>query len=303
LQIDRNINQPVNGTLPFPSLSPTSPILPCISVLICPPLGRITQRDSSGTSNYNALWVTANKRLSQGVQFNASYTWSHSIDVNSQNAQGIVVQDSNNIRGDRADSDFDARHRIVLNAIYDLPFKGNRAIAGWEFSTIVQLQSGNPFTIFANNPSGVTLANFNGVGNIRPDAGAPVTINPGSVTYFTATTCDPRVSASCAGANFILPVTFAPAAAAVHFGNVHRNSLVGPGFEDIDFSVLKTTKITERWSTQFRTEFFDLLNHPNFGQPGQTAGAAGFGVISNTRFPTGDSGSSRQIQFALKLIF
>jgi len=231
LEIDRNINQPVNGVLPFISLSPTSPVLPCTGPASCPLLGRIRMADSSGTSNYNALWVTANKRLSHGVQFNASYTWSHSIDVNSQNSQGIVVQDSNNIRGDRADSDFDARHRFVINAIYDLPWKGNRFKEGWEFSTIVQLQSGNPFTIFANNPSGVTLANFNGVGNIRPDAGAPISINPGSVTYFTAITCDPRVTAVCpAGTNFILPVNPVGSPAVVHFGNVHRNAFVGPGF-------------------------------------------------------------------------
>lgn len=298
LEIDRNINQPVNGVLPFSTLASTSPILPGA------PLGRVRMADSSATSNYNALWVSANKRLSHGVQFNASFTWSHSIDDNSQNSEGIVVQDSNNIRGDRADSDFDVRRRIVLNAIYDLPFTGNRAVQGWELSTIVQLQSGNPFTIFANNPSGVNLANFNGVGNIRPDAGAPVVVNPGNTRYFTAVTCDPRTTPVCpANTNFILPVSFAPGAAVVHFGNVHRNSLTGPGFANVDFSILKTTKITERLSTQFRTEFFDILNHPNFGQPASTAGIATFGVINSTRFPTGDSGSSRQIQFALKLIF
>ena len=78
-----------------------------------------------------------------------------------------------------------------------------------------------------------------------------------------------------------------------------------PGFVNTDFSVLKTTKITESVRVQFRAEFFDLFNHANFGQPGRVAqvGSTTFGVISNTRFATGDSGSSRQIQFALKLIF
>ncbi len=313
LEIDRNINQPVlvgNAFVnPVTALSAASPILPGAAV------GRIREADSSGTSNYNALWVTADKRFSRGLQFNASYTWSHSIDENSQNSEGLVVQNFNNIRGDRGDSDFDARHRIVLNGIYDFPFKANRVVAGWELSTIVQLQSGNPFTIFASNPvlgagpGTFNLAAINGVGGIRPDAGAPVTVHPGSVQYFTATYCDPlgtsaAAIATCANnPNFIAPVVAGQPANGLHFGNVARNSLVGPGFQNVDFSVLKTTKITERFSTQFRTEFFDLLNHPNFGQPGQTAGTASFGVISSTRFPTGDSGSSRQIQFALKLLF
>jgi hypothetical protein len=304
LEIDRNINQPVNGVLPFTALSASSSILPGRT------LGRIREADSSGTSNYNALWVTANKHLSRGIQFNASYTWSHSIDVNSQNSQGIVVQDSNNLLGDRGNSDFDARHRFVINGIWDLPFKGNRAIAGWELSTIVQLQSGNPFTIFANNPAGVTLSTFNGQGGaLRPDVGAPLVINPIRNQWFTATTCDPRGITAAAIAicnnnpNFILPVNGAPSPAAIHFGNLRRNAFVGPGFENIDFSILKTTKITERLNTQFRFEAFDLFNHPNLGQPGATAGAGGFGTITSTRFPAGDSGSSRQLQLALKLIF
>ena len=81
--------------------------------------------------------------------------------------------------------------------------------------------------------------------------------------------------------------------------------IIGPGFVNTDFSVLKTTKITESLRFQFRAEAFDVFNHANFGQPGRIAqvGSTTFGVISNTRFPTGDSGSSRQIQFALKLIF
>jgi hypothetical protein len=311
LEDDLNINQPVlvgNAFVqPVTALSGSSPILPGAA------LGRIRQADSNGTSNYNALWVTADKRMSHGLQFNASYTWSHSIDDNSQDSQGLVFQNYNNIAGDRANSDFDVRHRVVLNGIYDFPFRANRVVAGWELSTILQLQTGNPFTIFASNPvnaagGAINLAAINGVGSIRPDAGAPVTVSPGSVVYFTATYCDPLGSSAAAIAicsanpNFIAPVGAGPANG-LHFGNVARNSLVGPGFQNLDFSVLKTTKITERFSAQFRTEFFDLLNHPNFGQPGQTAGTATFGIISATRFPTGDSGSSRQIQFALKLLF
>jgi len=81
--------------------------------------------------------------------------------------------------------------------------------------------------------------------------------------------------------------------------------MLGPGFENLDFSLSKTTKITERLSHELRVESFDVLNHPNFANPGTTAqvNSTTFGVISATRGPTGDAGSSRQIQFAMKLIF
>ena len=82
-----------------------------------------------------------------------------------------------------------------------------------------------------------------------------------------------------------------------------RDAITGPGFLNTDFSVTKNTKVTERLNLQFRAEVFDLLNHPNMGNPVLTATSGSFGKIQSTRFPTGDFGSSRQMQFALKLIF
>jgi carboxypeptidase family protein len=305
LRISRNLNQFVNGVRPFARLSASSPILPSAAI------GNITQVDSGANSTYNALWVTADKRLAKGLQFNVSYTWSKSIDYNSLNSQGVVVQDSFNIRGDRGLSDFDARHRFVVSAIYELPFHGSRLVEGWQLSTITQLQSGNPVNILAGNPLAIpgtsfgtlNIASFTGVASLRPDVIGPISV-PGRVNqWFTATVCDPRNPNGCpAGSVFALPVG---PGNAFHFGNLGRNVIIGPGFVNTDFSVLKTTKITESLRVQFRAEAFDLFNHANFGQPGRVAqvGSTTFGVISNTRFPTGDSGSSRQIQFALKLIF
>jgi hypothetical protein len=87
------------------------------------------------------------------------------------------------------------------------------------------------------------------------------------------------------------------------FGSLGRNVVIGPGFSTVDFSVIKNTKLNETLRLQFRAEFFDIFNHANFGQPGNVVGSVSFGRITNTRFPTGDSGSSRQVQFALKLGF
>jgi hypothetical protein len=276
LEIDRNINQfGVLGTAssrPFTAISPTSAILPGVSLA-----NSLTERDSTGTSTYNALWVTANKRVSKGLQFNGSYTWSHSIDENSRNNQGIVVQDSTNIFSSVGNSDFDARHRFVMNAIYDLPFSGNRIVSGWELAPILSFQSGNPFNITVSSVA------VTGSGGLRPNITATPVVQGNPLTNWFS---NPSV--------FVAPGNA--------FGAVGRNSFVGPGFENVDLALIKNTKISERINFQIRMDAFDLLNHPNYGQPNGTVGP-NLGIITSTRFPTGDSGSSRQLQVAAKIKF
>ena len=266
----RNINQPVNGVRPYPALSQKSPILPGTT------LGNITEVGSSGNSSYNALWLTATRRLTNGWQFNASYTWSKSIDYTSFSTGGILVQNSYDLPSERGPSDFDARHRFVLSSIYDLPFKKNRLVSGWQFGVIVQSQSGNPFSVVTTNST------VNGVANtLRPDAHGPVTVF-GEVEQWFDTTA----------------ITAVP-----EFGNLGRNAIIGPTFNNTDVSVIKNTYIGEDLRVQFRAEVFDVFNHANFGRPGNTVGTPSFGRITSTRFPTGESGSSRQIQFAVKFGF
>jgi hypothetical protein len=317
LRLTRNLNQTflnaaLNPVRPFPTLSASSPIAPGL------PLLNITFREGTGVSNYNALWVTATKRLSRGLQFNASYTWSKSIDYNSQSSQGVTLQDSFNLRGDRGLSDFDARHRFVISGLYELPFRGNQLKEGWQLSFIMQSQSGNPVTLLAGNAGAIgaiPAANANsltGLATLRPDIVGPITISPTAATgvigvqWFPNLVCDPRPGGSCpAGAAVVLPVAFVGGKTIYHFGSIGRNTVPGPTFNNTDFSVIKRTKIGENKLIEFRAEVFDIFNHANFGQPGRTAqvGSTAFGVITNTRFPTGDSGSSRQIQFALKFKF
>jgi Carboxypeptidase regulatory-like domain/TonB dependent receptor len=285
---------------------------------IFPGFGNITEITSAGNSNYNALWITGNKRFGRGLQFNASYTLSKSIDYNSLNTQGVIVQDSFNLRGNRGLSDFDARNRFVANWIYELPFKGNRVIEGWQLAGISQWQSGNPINILAGNPVtlpgtlSTTVGRLTGNATIRPDVVGPVKVIGDPNQWFTNTVCDPRPGGNCpAGAVFVLPVS--PTLVSTpnglltiyHFGSLGRNTITGPSFSNTDFSILKNTTIFENIRMQFRAEFFDIFNHANFGQPNNMAvtGPSNFGVITNTRFPTGDSGSSRQVQFALKLLF
>ncbi len=272
LRISRNINQPVNGgARPLPSVSPTSPIRPGAGLL------NITQIEGTGNSSYNALWLTANKRFSRGLQFNASYTFSKSIDYNSLNSQGVIVQNSYDLLNSRGLSDFDARHRFVISGLYELPFHGNQLVEGWQLSAIVQSQSGNPVNIVVNNTT------FTGINNtLRPDVTGPISILGTPSRWFDI-------------APFVVPVG--------HFGSLGRNVVIGPGFNNTDFSVIKRTKLSESQLIEFRWEVFDAFNHANFGQPGRVVGSTNFGQITNTRFPTGDSGSSRQMQFALKYKF
>jgi hypothetical protein len=272
LRISRNINQPINGIRPYPTLSNSSPELPGAAI------GNITHIESSGNSSYNALWSTLTKRFSRGLQLNASYTWSKSIDYNSlsQPPTIVSVQDSYNLRNERGLSDFDARHRLVLSGIYQLPMKGNQLVSGWQLATIFQIQAGNPVNLVTTNSAVNGLAN-----TVRPDLVGSVETTDSVEQWFNV-------------------AAFAPVA---RFGNLGRNVVIGPGFNNVDFSVIKNTKLTEDASLQFRAEVFDVFNHASFGQPGRVVGSATFARITNTRFPTGDSGSSRQLQFALKLSY
>jgi len=270
LTLRRNINQPINGVRPFPTLSTSSPILPGVA------LGNITQAESTGVSSYNALWVAVNHHLLNGLEFNTSYTWSKSLDYNSRSLQDVVVQDSYNLRADRGLSDFDARHRFVVSAIYELPFHQNQLVEGWQLAAIVQAQSGNPVNIVTSDSTTTGIAN-----TVRPNVNGRVNI-VGSVEEWFDTASFTQVAG---------------------FGSFGRNVIIGPRFDNTDLSVSKTTHLSEQTQLEFRVEIFDLFNHANFGQPGNVVGTSGLGRITNTRFPTGEAGSSRQVQFAIKFLF
>jgi hypothetical protein len=270
LRISRNINQPIAGIRPFAALSSSSPILPGS------PLGNITQAESSGFSSYRAAWVSVTRRLSRGFQVDASYTWAKSLDTNSLNSSGFAVQDSYDLAGQYGLSDFDARHRFVLSATYAMPFTNHVLTRGWTVAAVVQSQSGNPVNIVTSNSS------LNGTPNtVRPDVTGPIRI-VGSVDQWF----DPSV--------FV---------AVNRFGNLGRNVVIGPAFHNTDLSVMKDARLFGRFGLQLRVDVFDLFNHPNFGPPGNIVGSPTFGQITRTRLPTGEAGSSRQIQLAARLSF
>jgi hypothetical protein len=309
-----NLNQftTPGGTIrPYPQLSAASPILPGAV------LGNITEQTSLGWSDYKGLWITVNRRLAHRLALQGSYTLSKSTDTNSYDGTGAgnngSLQDSTNLSGSVGPSDFDVRHRLALNASYELPFHGNRLKDGWQVVVVEQLQTGNPVNVITN------ISTITGVASVRPDligslpsiVGTPNLDKNGfpvSYQWFDGSTvCDPRVAAGAAGACTASSVFALPynAAGVAHFGNLGRNAIYGPGFGNTDLSFIKNLNLVGTTRAQFRVELFNLFNQANFGQPGRiaTVGSTSLGVISNTRFPTGDSGSARQIQFAVKFLF
>jgi hypothetical protein len=218
------------------------------------------------------------RRLSRGLQFSAGYTWSRSLDFNSLSSPpgAITVQNGYDIADSWGPSDFDARHRFVLRSVYELPFETHPVLRGWQVAAIMQLQSGSPVNIVTSNSSLTGVAN-----TVRPDVTGPIRII-GDISQWFDT-------------SVFVPVN--------GFGNLERNAVLGPRFDTLDASVSKRMSLTTRLRIQLQADIFNVLNHPNLGQPGRIVGSPNFGVITNTRFPPGDSGSSRQIQLGFKLLF
>jgi hypothetical protein len=270
LRISRNINAPVNGARPFPTVSMSSPILPGM------PLGNIIEVDSSGFSSYNGAWIAVTKRLSRGLQLDASYTRSKSLDTNSLNSNGFMVQNPNDIASDYGLSDFDARNRFVLSGSYSSPFRTHLLTRDWQVAAVAQSQSGNPVNIVTSTSA------VNGLPiTVRPDVVGAIRM-VGSVNEWF----DPSAFVAVSG-----------------FGNLGRNVVIGPGFNNVDLSVSREIQPAGNTRLQFRVDVFDLFNHPNFGSPGNIVGSPSFGVITRTRLPTGEAGSSRQIQLAVRFVF
>jgi len=245
----------------------------------------------NGISNYDALTTKVTRRFSKGFQALFAYTYGKVLDWNGGDSDFVaLVQNDNNARADYGTADISIKQRLVLTPIWQLPFgKGQRffnsggpvnAVAGgWEVSGIVTFQSGFPFTVTANQ-------DFSNTGSLspRPDrtcngAGAQTVAN-----WFN-TSCFTTDALSQALAN-----------GTPRFGNSGKNILYGPGIQQWDVSLIKRNPITEKLNLEFRAEFFNLFNHPNFGTPGTTIGSSTAGQITS-------AGAPRDIQFGLKLKF
>jgi hypothetical protein len=307
LLIRTNENQasgPVGSLHPYQTLSSTSPIDPGVAIA-----SNITEVNSISSSNYNGMWAVLSKNMSHGLYVSANYEWTKSMDINSLGSQGgLNLQDSNNPRGNYGLSDFDTRNHFAGTAIYDFPFKSNRWVSGYQLATIIQYQTGNPVNITASSSS------YNGVtGLVRPNLIGPVARHKSqgaiaNVTYLPQSLVCPigPTLAVPAGCSLQIQATQATPTSTIIYtgiGNIERNGGTGPGFADVDLSGQKETRIFESLTFTLRADAFDILNHPNFGQPSGNTQSSTFGQISATRFATSDGGSSRQLQLSGKFTF
>jgi hypothetical protein len=303
----------------------------------------------SGDSIYHALEVGVTKRASHGLQFQSSYTYSKLIDdgdgqAPSQTTSTTPIEISVlDLRLDRGLASFDARHNYRFNTIYNLPTTNasnsivRGALNGWWAAAIFSAQSGTPFSPSVSNDRSRSSGTNNLSDLTRPDW-APGR-NPYNATHGVSSGCalsGTGIAPIAAGTPLGGPsLYFDPCAfvlAPVGFmGNVGRNSLIGPGLLDLDFSLVKDTSVKwlgEAGKVEFRAEFFNIMNHPNFAQPGRTvftgsttgtgctvsagcpdnteARQSAAGIITSTASGTTQTqaaGNSRQIQFGLKVVF
>ncbi|MBI3952171.1 MAG: TonB-dependent receptor [Acidobacteria bacterium] len=288
-----NLNQ-AGGVTPFTCGTP----VPCFSTN--KNLFGMVEVQSSANSHYDSLQASVTKRLSRGLQFLASYTFSKSIDNYSgdlTNELTILPGDQQNFRSHRALSNFDRTHRFVYSFVYDLPqcYSGDSAVARhllntWQIAGIATLQSGLPVTIF----EAVGSAVFNRV-NFKPGFAGSLE-QPGSVHEKLTQFFNTGVLASAQRTLAGMPNPFFDPNAP--FGNSGRNILRGPDQRNLDFSLVKFIPVTEGVDAEFRTEFFNIFNTVNFALPNANiAVPATFGRITAT------SAGPRIIQFALKLNF
>jgi len=260
---------------------------------------------SEGDSFYHALQVDLNHRFSRGLSFRGVYTFSKTLDdgdsLNATTSGGGPALASNpfNLRTDWGLATFDVRHIAVISGTYTLPIGhgkrflgdlggfGNAAASGWTVNSIVTLQSGFPFTPqLSYNPSN----NGDTRNPVRPFANPAFT---GPVILGTpAKWFDPNA--------FLAPAN-TPANAGF-YGNLGRNTLIGPGLATWDFSVLKDTRIREQLNFQFRAEIFNILNRANFNQPNAVVFTPS-GVSPTAGVITSTTTTARQVQFGLKLLW
>lgn len=271
-----DLNQAILGTAPLQSRRPY------------PTIGTDVTLESNANSEYDALIARFERRFSSGMTFLASYTWSHSLDdFSNSNPNGQSAQASYDLAAEHASSDFDARQRLAVTFVYELPvgrgrkfFGGMPAIAntvlgGWQISGLTQYQSGNPVNVIISG----TRSNTGTVNLDRPNA----------------TGISPYYSSGGASTYFLNPAAYSLEALNT-FGDAGRNSAVGPDFVDTDLSLAKKFVAREKWVTEFRAELYNAFNHPLLGQPVAAFNTPTFGQITSTR------GDNRNIQFAIRIV-
>ena len=334
----RGVHQPYRMDsidMVLPTLSPAGYQWPnpASSTVLNPNFGRLMATLWQANSFYDAMQVDVAKRVSHGIQFHAAYTWGKSIDTlsateaNDAFPNGLFNQLFFDQRTTRGLSDFNVAQNVVLSFTWEVPGPANRsklpqwALSGWQLGGLYKASTGQPFTpILGGDPLGMKLDETGELPssipgcklvdpNFKKNPLGPIYINPNcfappSVPAATAAT----LPYPCANFPNGPTLPSGQVYCANLRGNLGRNVLIGPGLSKLDFSVFKNNhvrRISENFNAQFRAEFFNILNRANFSSPtdnlavfdqnGQSIQSAGLLTSTQT--------TSRQIQFALKLIW
>jgi hypothetical protein len=332
----RAVNQPyltqVNGYqtvcqgcfAPFPYMQPTDPRF-----------AAVTQLSTGANSNYNGLQLTAMKRMGHGLQGQVNYTWSHCLDTVSNggflpfSAGGILSPLPGDLRHDYGPCDYDIRHNLTGQYVYQLPIKVTNhefgyALNGWQVSGTVFWHSGVPFSVlstpYSANGNGIVQGSGPQFASLVPGAdpycrhcNIPGVTQPGTIQWLNpnafVSAVDPATG-TCNGGD---------SAQNCQFGNLGRNALRGPNFFCSDFYITKWFPLTERVKLRFDAQFFNVFNHPNFALPsmvlsgiqGKPSTQTGFGALTSTTSPPtgllgvglGGDSSPRMIAFQARLQF
>jgi hypothetical protein len=249
-------------------------------------LGTVFQYLSAGSSSYNGLTASIQRRIASGLTFNFNYTWSHALDDVSNGgianlqfgAPGLItnpsisaIQNPFNVRGNYGDSDYDVRHYISASIVYTdalrhsgFRYGPNRIFGGWTLSSNIFFRTGMPFTpIDSGNYYSLVGDNYDG-GNQGAVFASP--LKPLSAS------CGNAVNTPC-----LTTSEFAPSGALTGFGTIGRNTLRGPHFFDVDLAVMKDVAIAEHIVFSFGAHASNVFNHPNFDQPQSDINNPNFG--------------------------
>lgn len=247
-------------------------------------LSTLNRQSSTGRANYNAFQVSLDRRFHSGLGFGLSYTWSKGLDNITTTANTYYLAWA------KAPFEWDAKHLLNLNVIYELPFlKGRRSLVGnlfggWQISSVAFIRTGFPLSVTdSNDMAGVGQGTqvWNLVGKLDVSGAKGV------------------------GQQWFNPAAFSQPAAGT-FGNAAFGVVRASGFKNLDATLFKRFRLHERLRSEFRFEAFNLLNHPNLGNPGLDPRAGGFGVVTAkalTSQVANVSNNERNVQLALKFIF
>jgi hypothetical protein len=304
------------------------PLNPTPADRVNPNFGRINATLWQANSFYHAMQVDVAKRVSHGVQFHVAYTFGKSIDTLSASEaddsypNGLFSQPFFDQRTTRGLSDFNVAQTLVLSATWEIPgpAKGSRlpewAFGGWQLVGLFKASTGQPFTpIFGGDPLGTLLDETGEVPSIVPGCNpvnsdfkkgaSPIYLNENCFALPQAT---PAIAAQCQPFGLVAGAPIAGTCANLR-GNLGRNTIIGPGLSKLDLSVFKNNyirRISESFNAQFRAEIFNIFNRANFGSPTDNLTVFDQNGVPQTQTAgllTATQTTSRQIQFALKLIW